>query len=208
MGDTLKYSLILSLLLTASSMGRENPFFALDPSKTQKTTSNIIENKPPLNSVSYTLPDQARILKEVTFTIQNIDGSIENRKITVDQSVDWHRPLQLIQSGTQSAKTAAQKNSSAADFGFIRFNTQGKTLTITTADPLSRHFVLSDPNRIVLDFKRTANFRAEEKSLNAAPFQSVMMSNHNKFVRATITLDGRYSYTLNQSVNSITIICK
>lgn len=204
----MKYSLILSLLLTASSMGRENPFFALDPSKTQKTTSNVIESKPPLNSVSYTLPDQARILKEVTFTIQNVDGSIESRKMVVDQGVDWHRPLQLSQSGVQTAKPAPQNSSSSADFGFIRFTTNGKTLTINTSDPLSRHFVLSDPNRIVLDFKRSASFRAEEKLLNAAPFKSVMMSNHNKFVRATITLDGRYSYTLNQSGNNIIVNCK
>lgn len=204
----MKYSLILSLLLTASSMGRENPFFALDPSKTQKTTSNVIESKSPLNSVSYTLPDQSRVLKEVTFTIQNVDGSIENRKIVIDQSVDWHRPIQLSQSGAVSAKTPTPKTSSSADFGFIRFTTNGKTLTINTTDPLSRHFVLSDPNRIVLDFKRSASFRAEEKSLNSAPFKSVMMSNHSKFVRATITLDGRYSYALNQSGNSITVICK
>lgn len=204
----MKYSLILSLLLAASSMGRENPFFALDPSKTQKTTSNVIESKPPLQSVSYTLPDQARILKEVTFTVQNVDGSIENRKIVIDQSVDWHRPIQLSQSGAVASKAVTQNSSSSADFGFIRFHTNGKTLTINTTDPLSRHFVLSDPNRIVLDFKRNANFRAEEKSLNAAPFKSVMMSNHSKFVRATITLDGRYSYTLNQSGNSIIVNCK
>lgn len=204
----MKYSLILSLFLTASSMGRENPFFALDPSKTQKTTSNVIESKPPLNNVSYTLPDQARILKEVTFTIQNVDGSIESRKIVVDQGVDWHRPLQLSQSGVQTGKTVPQNRSSSADFGFIRFTTNGKTLTINTTDPLSRHFVLSDPNRIVLDFKRSVPFRSEEKFLNAAPFKSVMMSNHNKFVRATITLDGRYSYTLNQSGNNIIVNCK
>ncbi|MBD3809704.1 MAG: AMIN domain-containing protein [Sulfuricurvum sp.] len=204
----MKYSLILSLLLTVSSMGRENPFFALDPSKTQKITSNVIESKPPLNSVSYTLPDQARILKEVTFTIQNIDGSIESHKMAVDQSVDWHRPLQLSQSGVQTAKSAQHNSSSSADFGFIRFTTNGKTLTINTTDPLSRHFVLSDPNRIVLDFKRSASFRSEKKHLNAAPFKSVVMSNHNQFVRATITLDGRYSYTLNQSGNNIIVNCK
>lgn len=204
----MKHSLILSIFLITSSVGRENPFFAIDPSKTQKTTSNIIESKPPLSNVNYTLSDQARILKEITFTIQNVDGSIEHRKVAIDQSIDWHRPIQLSQSIAASTKPITTSTSSSADFGFIRFNAQGKILTINTADSLSRHFVLSNPNRIVLDFKRSASFRAEEKILNSAPFKSVMMSNHTKFIRATITLDGRYSYTLNQSGNSITVICK
>lgn len=204
----MKNSLFLSLALISSAMGRENPFFATDPAKSQKVTSNIIETKTPLNSVNYTFPDQARILKEVTFTIQNVDGSIEQRKISVDQSIDWHRPLQISQSAHIAQKSPISRPSSSADFGFIRFNTQGKTLTVHSTDPLSRHFVLSDPNRIVLDFKHSAQFHTEEKELNAAPFKHVSMSNHAKFVRATITLDGRYSYSLSQSGNTITIVCK
>lgn len=204
----MKHSLILSLLLISSLSGRENPFFALDPTKSQKVTTNLIESKVPLKSLDYTLPDQARILKEITFTIQNVDGSIETKKMVVDQSVDWHRPLSISQSGTVMSKGAIQKQSATTSFGFISFDVEGKSLIIKTSDALSRHFVLSDPNRIVLDFKRDAAFRAEEKSLNAGPYKNVMLSNHGKFVRATITLDGRYNYSLNKKEGFITVICK
>lgn len=205
----MKYSLFLSLLLLTPLLARENPFFAADPSKIQKVTSNIPDTKPPMGSVNYTLPDHARILKEVTFTIQNLDGSIESRKIEIDQSIDWHRPITVSQANGGSAARALTGNSSAsADFGFIRFDTKGKRLSIKTADPLVRHFVLSDPSRIVLDFKRDASFKSEEKRLNAAPYLNVSLGNHGKFVRATITLDGRYAYGLNKTGELISITCK
>lgn len=202
----MKRSLFLSLILLTPLLSRENPFFALDPSKSQKLTSNTIETKPPMGIVNYTLPDQARILKEVTFTIQNLDGSIENRKIVIDQSIDWHRKITLSQSSHNQIHLANHKTS--ADFGFIRFDVNGKLLSIRTTDPLSRHFVLSDPNRIVLDFNRHAIFKTEQKQLNTGIYQNVMISNHGKFVRATITLDGRYRYTLKKLGESITILCE
>lgn len=205
----MKRSLFLSLVLLAPLLARENPFFAADPSKAQKVTSNIPDSKPQMGTISYTLPDQARILKEVTFTIQNLDGSIESRKIQIDQSIDWHRPITLSQSkNTSPLPSSVLNGASSADFGFIRFDTKGKRLSIKTADALVRHFVLSDPSRIVLDFKRDTPFKSEEKNLNAAPYRNIALGNHGKFARATITLDGRYNYTLNKTGELISITCK
>ncbi len=201
----MKHSLFLSFLLLTPLFARENPFFSTNESK--KVTSNIIESKPQMGNIPYKLPDQARVLKEVTFTIQNVDGSIENRKIIVDQSIDWHRPIQLSQSPIANSSSLISP-SSAADFGFIRFDTKGKILTIKTSDPLVRHFVLSDPNRIVLDFKRDSGLKTADKQLNSAPYKTVQVGNHGKFVRATITLDGRYRYSLNNIGGLITITCK
>ncbi|MFY9142893.1 AMIN domain-containing protein [Sulfuricurvum sp.] len=205
----MKFSLLVSLILLSPLVARENPFFTPADSKANKVTSNIPDTKPPLGTVNYTLPDQARILKEVTFTIQNLDGSIETRKMEIDHSIDWHRPISISQgSNASSAQPAAANSASSADFGFIRFNTKGKHLTIKTADPLVRHFVLSDPSRIVLDFKRNVTFKEEEKILNAAPYLKVTLGNHAKFIRATITLDGRYRYSLNKTGDLISITCK
>jgi hypothetical protein len=204
----MKRSFYLSLILLAPLIARENPFFATDPAKKDKVTSNAPDNKPQLSSVNYTLPDQARILKEVTFTIQNLDGSIETRKMQVDKSVDWHKSLTISQ--TNAAPTAQQNTESAssADFGFIRFDTKGKRLAIKTQNLLIRHFVLSNPNRIVLDFKSDAVFNATQKDLGASPYVNVSVGNHGKFIRATIILDGRYSYTLNKTGEFISISCK
>ncbi|MDO9056953.1 MAG: AMIN domain-containing protein [Sulfuricurvum sp.] len=203
----MKYSICLSFLLLSSLSARENPFFPLDESKKQKVTSNIPDARPQMGTVSYTFPDQSRVLKEVTLSVQNLDGSIEERKIQVDQTIDWHRPLVLSQGG-KSAHTVAAKNSSVANFGFVQFYSKGKSLSVKAPDALVRHFVLSDPNRIVLDFKHAASFKSEKKALNAAPYLDVTLGNHGQFARATITLDGHYSYTLNKAGGLITITCK
>ncbi|OHD84362.1 MAG: hypothetical protein A3D90_11450 [Sulfuricurvum sp. RIFCSPHIGHO2_02_FULL_43_9] len=209
MGDYMKRSLFLSLLLLSPLVARENPFFAAKPSEMQTVSSNIPDTKPKLSSVSYTLPNQARILKEVTFTIQNIDGSIEKQKMQIDQSIDWHRSLTISQSSNAAATPSFSHNSaSSANFGFIRFDTKGKYLAIKTTDPLVRHFVLSSPNRIVLDFKHDAVFQSTQQELNSAPYLSVSLGNHGKFARATITLDGRYNYALNKTGELISITCK
>jgi len=205
----MKHSLFLSLFLLSALSARENPFFAANPSDIQKVTSNVPDTKPQLSSVNYSLPNQARILKEVTFTIQNIDGSIEKRKIQVDQSIDWHRSLTISQSNVSTAApSSGMSKASSANFGFIRFDSKGKNLTIKTTDALVRHFVLSSPNRIVLDFKRNTTFQSMQQKLNAAPYLDVTVGNHGKFARATITLDGRYDYALNKMGELISITCK
>jgi len=204
----MKRSFYLSLLLLTSLLARENPFFSADTALKEKVTSNTPDNTPQLDSVNYILPDQVRILKEVTFTIQNLDGSIETRKMQVDKSVDWHKSLTISQTNSAQTIHANLESSSSADFGFIRFDSKGKRLAIKTQNPLMRHFVLSDPNRIVLDFKSDAVFNAMQKPLKASPFIDVSVGNHGKFIRATILLDGRYSYTLNKTGELISITCK
>jgi len=205
----MKTSYILALLLCIAPLhARENPFFAIDPSM-QTTTSNQIESIPSLDSVSYALPDHARLLKEVNFTFQNADGSYETRKLIVDRSIDWHKVLVISQeSGTIPPTYKTTQEGSQADFGFIRFSSNGKHLIIKAADPIERHFVLTNPNRIVIDFKRSKRFDKIEKALNAPPYLGVTLTNHKKFVRATITLDGKYRYSLNRSGDTINIRCK
>ena len=201
----MKYSLCLVLLLLSPLTARENPFFPTDESKKQKVTSNIPDARPRIGTVNYTFPDQARILKEVTFTIQNLDGSFEEKKVQIDQSIDWHRPITISQGGASSA--VASKTVSAANFGFVQLFTKGKNLTLKSSDPLVRHFALSDPNQIVLDFKHSTPFKSDQKPLNAAPYTNVSIGNHGEFARVTITLDGRYSYALDKSSGLISITC-
>lgn len=203
----MKYSFGLSLLLIASLQGRENPFFPVDESQKQKVTSNIPDARPKMGTISYSFPDQARILKEVTFTIQNVDGSFEEKRVQIDQSIDWHRPV-LVTQGGSAPKAPNAKKSSVANFGFIQLLSNGKSITIKSSDPLIRHFALSNPNRIVLDFKHNGVFKSEQKGLNAAPYVNVSLGNHGEFARLMITLDGRYGYSLNKSGGLISITCK
>lgn len=203
----MKYSLYLSLLLLYPLFARENPFFPSEESKKSKVTSNISDARPQMGTINYTFSDQARVLKEVTFTIQNLDGSIEEKKLQIDQGIDWHKVLILSQGGS-SSRAAATNSSSAANFGFLQLSSRGKTLTIKSSDPMVRHFALSSPNSIVIDFKHEATFSSAQKVLNAAPYMNVSLGNHGKFARATITLDGHYAYTLSKENGLISITCK
>ncbi|MDD5052145.1 MAG: AMIN domain-containing protein [Sulfuricurvum sp.] len=199
--------LLLPLLFVSSLTARENPFFAADPTNTKKITSNIPDNTPKLSQVTYTLPDQARLLKDVTYTIQNLDGTIDTQTVQINQLVNWHAPL-IITQGTASASLSKVQKTNTADFKFLSFEAAGHDMVIKTTELLARHFTLSNPNRIVLDFKKDIVLNKEEKVLNLAPFVSVSVENHAKFIRAEIVLDGRYSYTLKKNSNFITIKCK
>jgi hypothetical protein len=199
--------LFVPFLFLSPLIGRENPFFPT--SDTPTITSNLSDSKPVLTSARYALPDTARLLKEVTITFQNADGTIDTRKIDIDKSIDWHKPLIVTQGGSVASTSADNpKTSSSADFGFIRFDTRGKWLTVITAVPVLRHFVLSEPNRIVIDFKNNKIFSKRDMKLNAPPFLSVSVANHGTFGRASITLDGRYRYTLKQTGETIVITCR
>lgn len=190
---------------------RENPFFTHDESHSLPITSNIPDTLPKLTSLPYNFPNQARILKEVSFTIQNLDGSIETRTMNIEKSIDWHTPLILSQSsrsGSANAPASTVAQSSVADFGFVRFDTNGKHLTIKSNDPMIRHFSLTEPNRIIVDFNRNEIFTIKEKILNSPPYTSVNITNQGKFVRATIVLDGRYDYSLTKNGRVISINCR
>jgi hypothetical protein len=203
----MKFSLCLTLLLLSELGARENPFFPVDEAKKQ-TTSNIPDRRPQLGAINYTFGDNARILKEVTFTVQNLDGTIEEKSLPIEQSIDWHKPLTLSQQkGTVKPPPSATNDSSAANFGFVQLYSKGKNMTLKSSAPLERHFALTNPNRIVLDFKYSGTYKSERKELNAAPYLNVSLGNHGKFARTVITLDGRYRYTLNTSGGLISITC-
>lgn len=201
----------LCAALMSTLCARENPFFTHNESHSLPISSNVPDTLPRLTSLPYNFPNQARILKEVTFTIQNLDGSIETRTMDIEKSIDWHTPLILSQSsrnGSMNTPATVVAQSSVADFGFVRFDTNGKHLTIKSNDPMIRHFYLTEPNRIIVDFKRNEIFTIKEKILNIPPYTSVNITNQGKFVRATIVLDGRYDYSLTKNGSIISINCR
>lgn len=201
----MKKSFFLSALLVTVLLGRDNPFFSTDENAELPLSNNKTATKPLLTSVSYHFPDHARVLKEATFTFQNVDGSIETRRIEIDQSIDWHTPLVL--SHARSAKSSSE-NSGNANFDFIRFSAAQNRLTITSSDPMIRYFTQSDPSALVIDFQHKSPFASRTQLLSARPFTKVKVSNHGKFARATVTLDGRYSCTITPSGQDTIIQCK
>lgn len=202
-------ALYISLIVACATFARENPFFSTAESSTMPISSNTVIHKPPLTSMTYSFPDQARVLKEATFTFQNVDGSFETRKLEIDQSIDWHHPLVLSQYGNQkTAPDTAVSKSSNANNGFIQFVHSGNQISLLTKDPILRSFSLGDPSSIIIDFIHTASFNPYEKNLSASPYAKVKVTYHAKFARAVIALDGRYACTVSKTDRGASVICK
>lgn len=192
---------MISLLVSLAA--RENPFFPANSSSELKYTTNEIERIPPFNSVNIKLPSSVRILKSVTLTCENLDGSILTKEIPIDKSIDWHNTIVVMQQPkTLQTKKRAQKKSfqKIATLSFISFYASDKTLKIATKDKLLRKFKLVKPDRIVLDFKREGDFRTY--SFNGSGiFKKITVGNHKGYYRAVIELDGRYSYAIHPYKN-------
>jgi hypothetical protein len=175
-------------------------------------TSNQIAKYQPLDRVAISLPDYARVLEEVTISYKNLDGSIQKKSIQINRAVDWHIPLFISQSymSSQEKKDKSIKKKSTSrliDFKFIDFKISKKEILIRTKDSMIRKFLLVNPHRIVLDFRREANFLSYKKKLNTLPFTMLRMGNHDGYYRVVINLDGRYHYNIdsNNSGYKITI---
>lgn len=191
--------MIWFFLIVMTLDARENPFFPDQSIESMPITSNHINTYPLLKRAAISLPDQARVLEEVTISYKTLDGSIEKKSLKVNRSVDWHIPLFISQSYASSDEdrvVSKPLKSQNVRFKFIDFQISDKTIQIKTDDKLIRNFLLVNPHRIVLDFERDANFLSYGKSLSTQPFTQLRIGNHDGYYRVVISLDGRYRYGL------------
>lgn len=190
---------------------RDNPFFPSESVKDMPVSSNIIETRDPLKRAALTLPDSARIIKEIAVKYQNLDGTIETKSISLDHTVDWHLPLFVSQSYAnskpldKSEPPETETRQIVADFEFIKFAVIGKELHIMTEDRLIRHFLMINPYRIVLDFQRDADFRTFTQNVTITPYVKIVLGNHKGYYRSVITLDGQYSINISKEPSGIVI---
>jgi hypothetical protein len=96
----------LFLSLAVILEARENPFeTSMSPQNVGKTTQGKDELAD-FTTTTLSLPSSARILKSASVTFQNLDGSISEEIVAIEQNVDWHLPLIL---STQKTETNAPK---------------------------------------------------------------------------------------------------
>ena len=93
------FLILLFLLINLSA--RENPFFPAEGEMDIPVSSNSDFSLPPLKRATITLPPEARVINSVTISYKNLDGSIENKSIKLENSVDWHLPIFISQSYTK-----------------------------------------------------------------------------------------------------------
>lgn len=215
---------LLPLLCLSFLYARENPFsLALDPLDAGKAT-HVKEERAEFNSTKITLPSSARILKSASVTFQNLDGSISEEIVAINQDVNWHYPLILIADKPKSfeptlvemmdAKKAQSQKIEQIKMPKLEKSTQimknttlaegvsievidAKTIHIYSSDKKARDFLVSSPFKVVVDFlKEKSVFSTKTLELSKAPFVSVTLGNHDGFYRLAILLDGHYRYDI------------
>lgn len=199
---------LLLCMVIVSLFGRDNPFFPANPNDKQTPSTNKVESLKPFTTQQIALPNSARAIKAVVIEYQNLDGSVSSEKLDLNNAIDWHEPL-IISQKQITKSTEAKSENAVKSFGnkFISFTPVHKSMQITTTDTLLRNFMLSSPNRIVMDFSRDTSFKPKEFKINHAPYKSVRMGNHDKYYRVVIELDGQYRYKLQTSEKEYTIVC-
>ncbi len=178
---------------------RENPFFPVGNATVPNYSTNKIEKQQPFESLRVKLPDSVRILKSISLTCENLDGSITTKEIPVNKAIDWHDTIVISkeeqQTEKQTCKTKTKKFQKIGSLQFITFYALGQKLKVLTKDKLLRKFKLVKPDRIVLDFRRDANFRTYVFQ-GTGIFKKITLGNHENYYRAVIELDGHYIYRL------------
>lgn len=199
---------LLFFLTLVSLLARDNPFFPSDPNEKQTPSTNKVENLKPFTTQLISLPNSARAVKGIIVRYQNLDGSISDEKLELNNAIDWHEPFVISQKQNKSQSTTKVKQKHKS-FGtrFIKFSPMDKDLSITTKDRLLRHFMLASPQRIVIDFSRDTSFKPKTFIIDQAPYKKIRMGNHDKYYRAVIELDGQYRYKLQTSDKETTVVC-
>ncbi|MEA1917259.1 MAG: AMIN domain-containing protein [Campylobacterota bacterium] len=191
--------------------GRENPFFPSQNEFALPITSNKKDNIQPLKSINISLPDSSRILQNITFEYKNLDGTVEKKVLQVDRSIDWHIPIFISQSFNKSTqieeKKEVQFKKEIADFNFVSFYLLNKSLKIKTKDKLIRHFVLTNPHRLIMDFKADYSFKTMKKRVGVVPYEDIIVGNHRGYYRVVISLDGKYKINLDKKDSSYIVSC-
>ncbi len=208
---------LIALLLSLTLQARENPFFPSEGEKDIPLTSNQDNSIPKLKRATISLPPQARVLKKVTIEYKNLDGSIEKKSIELNNAVDWHLPVFISQSYTEQKtlknpskkvvpkhkKMMAYKN--VANIKDAQFFISKNNFKIISKDKLLRKFLLVQPHRIVMDFKRDSNMKSYLKKIQNSVFTKIRVGNHDGYYRVVVELDGYYRYKLTTQKNGYLI---
>jgi len=174
------------LVLTISLFARENPFVPVVTNE-----NNQIIKKEYFKQKTIQLPDDARIIKSITFKYQTLTGSIKEISYSINKAIDWHNPI-IIK--TKQITIPPKK----IQIGFLNLYIKKHKVFIQTQDKLIRHFMLIKPFRYVVDFKADKNFLTFKKNTNSF-IKKIILGNHSGFYRVVLYLDGTYKTNIKKT---------
>ncbi len=207
--------IFILLLLGTLCFSRENPFAPVE--NISKSTQPVRQDKQ-FDRAYLSLPDSARILKKLDVYYQNLDGSVSHRSVSIDKKIDWHNEFIFSYKNSGNIKNTRVKSLSPKSTGhgikrykykdFIAFQVGNKRMKIITKDSKIRDFMVDNPYKIVIDFRRDTNFLTKTFKVRMPPFVSIVLGNHDKYYRVVVTLDGQYLYNLKKDKGDYVITLK
>lgn len=189
--------LLLSMVFLL--LARENPFEPLVSPQGGFSAKEATNIESTFSKETIELPSSARRLLKVTVEFQNIDGSVDTMEKQVNREIDWHYPILITQTSQKSPKVTPKKidqKQVLKGTSFISFEVIDNILRIYTKDRLLRDFAITDPSKIVIDFKTDRNFNTRFVKTDTKIFKEIVIGEHKGFYRVAIELDGLYRYSL------------
>lgn len=211
---------ILFVLFATLLNAKDNPF------------DNNIEKKnfefaqfSPFQRQDFNFDSNARILKNITITYINLDGSEQQMTLDINKSIDWHDNFAFIKSKTPNATpildvsvTVDKKSSKKVEennttvnietplftrdiYNFISLSFYNNKINIKTRDKMLRNLSIGDPTKIIIDFAKNQNFNTKTLQVNTANVKKVVFGSHKGYYRLVIYLDGKYDYEYSKGKN-------
>ncbi len=184
----------LLLFICTFLFARINPFEPVI-----KPQNTIVVSPKYFNHAKVELPSDARVLKRIIFVYQSVSGDIKQKEVQINKHVDFHSPLYI---------SHEPQNFPMKKLNFLNLFTmyiKNKKIFIQTKDKLIRHFFLVKPFRIVLDFRKDADFLTIKKYLKNSFVKKVIVGNHRGYYRVVIYFDAKYMYKLTKTTEGIKI---
>jgi hypothetical protein len=212
-GVSLIKILFISSLLFVLLNARENPFFPFEGEEDNFLITNENRTNLPLQRATITLPEQARILQKVTLEFKNDDGTVTSKSIELNNSVDWHLPIFISQSyiepqknillkATPSKERANEKKEAYKNILSIKYLSLfslDTNLKLVTSDKIIKDFLLENPYRIVIDFKRDTDLKSYLKKNPKNVFKEIRVGSHKGYYRVVIEIEKYKSYKLEKT---------
>lgn len=123
------------------------------------------------------------------------------KKSTVKKSISKKSPPKKVIAKETSTEKLVEKKTTGkykniAQIEYAKFFAFEKNLEIVTNDELLRDFLLVQPHRIVMDFKRESSMKTYLQNVKNSIFTKIRIGNHDGYYRVVVELDGYYRYKL------------
>ena len=177
-------------------------FARINPFEPVVTPENIKIKKPEyFRETKVYLPSDARVLKKIVFVYQTLESDIKQKEVNINKAVDFHSPIIV-------SHLKINYPAKILSFPAFKLYIKNKKLFFATKDKLLRVFFLAKPFRLVLDFKRNADFLTIQKTLKNSFVKKVVVGSHSGFYRVVVYFDAKYSYNVKKDINGVLIELK